>query len=360
VVTDLDLRAERLILHRIRAAFPDHRIIAEEAGVLGAADAAWTWLVDPLDGTKEFLGRRDEFTINIARIESGVPVLGVVYAPALGRLFAAEPGMAFVQDADGQRAICARSIPAEGATVVSSRSHGDPEALKRFETDRRIKDSITVGSSLKFCLVAVGQADGGVAIWDLEKARAALAEIGVRVPSTTRRPLERLMTWPISRPGSTSSRGRPAQPLRGSLWRKPWRFDSPFGIPSIATFALSSRTWPVSAGFLSRPATPAFNLSVYEDTAAPGEHFRLPARRRRPCPFQELPEGNAGRRDRHHRGAGRPPPDPATRRLGPARGRRHSPCVPPAGGRLGSTDPSGRRIPRARPCYSGRLGGTSR
>src|SRR5437660_9302498 len=112
------------------------------------------WLVDPLDGTKEFLSRNGEFTVNIALIEDGAPVLGVVLAPALGRLFAAGGTAALVEDDTGRRDISARAAPAAGATLVSSRSHGDVEALARFCEGRQIAASITAGSSLQFCLVA--------------------------------------------------------------------------------------------------------------------------------------------------------------------------------------------------------------
>jgi 3'(2'), 5'-bisphosphate nucleotidase len=152
------------------------------------------WLVDPLDGTKEFLAHRDEFTINIALIDSGSPVLGVVYAPALGRLFAAEPGTAFVEDREGRQEVAARNPPPDGATVVSSRSHGDPEALARFESKRPIKDSITIGSSLKFCLVATGEADlyprfGRTMEWDTAAGDAVLRAAGGRVTDLEGRPL---------------------------------------------------------------------------------------------------------------------------------------------------------------------------
>ncbi|HEV3128933.1 MAG TPA: 3'(2'),5'-bisphosphate nucleotidase CysQ [Solirubrobacteraceae bacterium] len=187
-VTEADHRAQAVICRHLAELDPGVLVVAEEdAERASASDASDRfWLVDPLDGTKEFVGRSHEFTINIALIESGHPVLGVVFAPALGRLFGAEPGTAFVQDESGRNPVSARAIPADGATVVSSRSHGDPDALARFESDRPIKDSITIGSSLKFCLVATGEADlyprfGRTMEWDTAAGHAVLRAAGGRV-----------------------------------------------------------------------------------------------------------------------------------------------------------------------------------
>jgi 3'(2'), 5'-bisphosphate nucleotidase len=187
-VTEADHRAQAVICRHLAELDPGVLVVAEEdAERASAADAADRfWLVDPLDGTKEFVGRSHEFTINIALIEAGHPVLGVVFAPALGRLFGAEPGTSFVEEDGGRSPVSARAIPAEGATVVSSRSHGDPEALARFESDRPINDSITIGSSLKFCLVATGEADlyprfGRTMEWDTAAGDAVLRAAGGRV-----------------------------------------------------------------------------------------------------------------------------------------------------------------------------------
>ena len=174
-VTEADERAQELIVSQLSSELP---IIAEEDASAGSdAPAGSFWLVDPLDGTKEFLSRNGEFTINIARIEEGVPVLGVVLAPAKGRLFAAAPGQRpFVVDEDGRREISVRAVPPEGATIVSSRSHGDADALERFTADRRVAASVSAGSSLKFCLVAEGEADiyprfGRTMEWDANLTR---------------------------------------------------------------------------------------------------------------------------------------------------------------------------------------------
>lgn len=187
-VTEADKRAEAIIVGALERVAPDVAVIAEErvsagAGLGGSAPARF-WLVDPLDGTKEFISRNGEFTINVALIEAGVPILGLVFAPALGQLFMAAPGMpAVLHDASGRREIAARVAPPEGATIVSSRSHGDADALARFTEGRKIAASITAGSSLKFCAVAAGQADiyprfGRTMEWDTAAGDAVLRAAG--------------------------------------------------------------------------------------------------------------------------------------------------------------------------------------
>lgn len=195
-VTEADHRSQAVILRHLAELEPDTPVVAEEDDELPAAGQAGSrfWLVDPLDGTKEFVGRSHEFTINIALIESGVPVLGVVLAPALGRLFGGETGSAFVEDSSGRSPVSARTIPADGATVVSSRSHGNADALEEFESGRKIKDSITIGSSLKFCLVATGEADlyprfGRTMEWDTAAGHAVLRAAGGRVDDLSGQPL---------------------------------------------------------------------------------------------------------------------------------------------------------------------------
>lgn len=195
-VTDADERAEELICAGLAELSPGVPVIAEEGCDRDAAAPAngSFWLVDPLDGTKEFLSRNGEFTVNIGLIASGEPVLGVVLAPALGRLFAADEAGAVVEDQQGRRGVSARAAPAEGMTLVSSRSHGDPEALARFTEGRTIANSIAAGSSLKFCLVATGEADlyprlGRTMEWDTAAGDAILRAAGGRVTDLDGRPL---------------------------------------------------------------------------------------------------------------------------------------------------------------------------
>ena len=188
-VTEADERAQEVIVARLAEIGQGIPIVAEEdADAVRARPSNGTfWLVDPLDGTKEFLGGNGEFTVNIALVEDGVPVLGVVLAPARGRLFAAAPSAgALVEDGDGRRPISVREIPPEGATVVSSRSHGDADALAKFTAGRPVARSVSAGSSLKFCLVAAGEADiyprfGRTMEWDTAAGDAVLRAAGGRV-----------------------------------------------------------------------------------------------------------------------------------------------------------------------------------
>ncbi len=192
-VTEADERAQEIILERLGSGLP---VIAEEgSAALGRPPAGAFWLVDPLDGTKEFIGRSNEFTVNIALVEDRLPTLGVVLAPAMGRLFAAAPGVEpFVEDDQGRREISARTVPAEGATIVSSRSHGDAEALAEFSTTQKVAATVAAGSSLKFCLVAAGEADvyprfGRTMEWDTAAGDAVLRAAGGRVTDLDGRPL---------------------------------------------------------------------------------------------------------------------------------------------------------------------------
>jgi len=195
-LTEADVRSQEAISTRLARLAPGVPIVAEEGGspAPGEPRSSAFWLVDPLDGTKEFVSRNGEFTVNIALIEEEAPVLGVVLAPALGRLFAAATGNALVEDAAGRRSLSARTTPAEGATVVSSRSHGDADALARFEACRRIAASITAGSSLKFCLLAAGEADlyprfGRTMEWDTAAGDAVLRAAGGLVTDLDGHPL---------------------------------------------------------------------------------------------------------------------------------------------------------------------------
>lgn len=185
-VTEADERAEAVIVAALRALTPGIPVVAEEAVAGGACPVvgAEFWLVDPLDGTKEFISRNGEFTVNIALVRDGAPVLGVVLAPALGRLFSGAVGAgAELEDADGRRRIAVREVPSDGLTVVGSRSHGDAAALDAFLGGRKVAALRAAGSSLKFCLVAAGEADlyprlGRTMEWDIAAGHAVLAAAG--------------------------------------------------------------------------------------------------------------------------------------------------------------------------------------
>jgi 3'(2'), 5'-bisphosphate nucleotidase len=196
-VTEADERAEAFIVPALRALAPGVPIVAEEMAARGQADAIdqTFWLVDPLDGTREFINRNGEFTVNVALIHDGRPVLGVVGAPALGRLYAGAAGQgAWVEDATGRRAARVRAVPSEGLSVVASRSHGDAHALDRFLAGRSVAQLVNAGSSLKLCLLAAGEADlyprlGRTMEWDIAAGHAVLAAAGGDVHTLDGQPL---------------------------------------------------------------------------------------------------------------------------------------------------------------------------
>lgn len=196
-VTEADARAEQVIVQALRALAPQVPIVAEEsvAAVGAPAVGALFWLVDPLDGTREFIQRNGEFTVNIALVSGGVPMLGVVYAPALGRLYAGDvQGGAWLEDGAGRQAIHCRAVPQAGYTVVASRSHGDAAALDAFLAGRRVAERLIAGSSLKLCLIAAGQADlyprlGRTMEWDIAAGHAVLSGAGGAVETLDGAPL---------------------------------------------------------------------------------------------------------------------------------------------------------------------------
>jgi len=200
-VTEADRAAEAIILAGLKEIAPDIPVVAEEEAAAGRVPRAARrfFLVDPLDGTKEFVSRNGEFTVNIALIENGVPVLGSVYAPAKNVIYWSVKGegafAAEVQDgkAGPARPIHVRVPPAEGLSAVGSRSHGGAETqdyLKRFT----VRDFVSAGSSLKFCLVAEGAADiyprmGRTMEWDTAAGDAVLRAAGGRVETLDGQPL---------------------------------------------------------------------------------------------------------------------------------------------------------------------------
>ena len=197
-VTAADDAAEVIILPALRRLTPSIPVVSEEAASAGdipeVAAGGSFWLVDPLDGTKEFLSGNGEFTVNIALIEAGRPVLGVVVAPALGQTYAAAGEIAFTVDAVGERPISVRQPPEAGLTVVGSRSHGDAAAMEAFLAGRRVANFRPAGSSLKLCLIACGEADlyprlGTTMEWDIAAGHAVLAAAGGRVETLEGAPL---------------------------------------------------------------------------------------------------------------------------------------------------------------------------
>lgn len=197
-VTAADEQAEALILEGLRSLEWQFPVIAEEAHAAGKVPEVKEcfWLVDPLDGTREFVNRNGEFTVNIALIENGNPLLGVVLAPALGQLYAGSLGNgAFMEDHAGRRSIQVRDASDSGLDVVASRSHGDASALDLLLKGRKVKSLVSAGSSLKLCLIANGQADiyprlGRTMEWDIAAGHAVLAAAGGQVQTLSGEPLK--------------------------------------------------------------------------------------------------------------------------------------------------------------------------
>ncbi|HIZ51174.1 MAG TPA: 3'(2'),5'-bisphosphate nucleotidase CysQ [Candidatus Pseudomonas excrementavium] len=196
-VTEADERAEALILGALAQCSPGIPVVSEEAAAAGHIPEVGQrfWLVDPLDGTREFINRNGEFTVNIALIEAGEPVLGVVLAPALGRLFAGARGCgAFIEEAGVRQPIECREVSPEGLDVVASRSHGDAQALDVFLAGRQVRSLKSAGSSLKICLVAAGEADlyprlGRTMEWDIAAGHAVLLAAGGQLLTLQHEPL---------------------------------------------------------------------------------------------------------------------------------------------------------------------------
>ena len=188
-LTEADLAAHKLIVTRLGTLTPNIPILSEEdvQTFKGPNAAAEYWLVDPLDGTKEFIKKNDEFTVNIALIREGESVLGVVYAPASEEMYLAAKGTgAFKLDARGKHAIHAKPHqPNTPWRVVGSRSHGGGELNAWLQ--RLVNHSlIPMGSSLKLCLVAEGRADvyprlGPTSLWDTAAAQCVVEEAGAMV-----------------------------------------------------------------------------------------------------------------------------------------------------------------------------------
>jgi 3'(2'), 5'-bisphosphate nucleotidase len=192
-VTLADRTAEAIVLERLADCAGGTPVVAEEEVAAGRVPVVREefFLVDPLDGTKEFIARRGEFTVNIALTRHGVPVLGVVYAPTLGRMYAANAitGRAFREDfrlgsrEPGARTpIHVRTAPAAGITAVASRSHSSAET-ETYLARYRVSERISIGSSLKFCLIAEGRADlyprlGPTMEWDTAAGHAVLLGAG--------------------------------------------------------------------------------------------------------------------------------------------------------------------------------------
>lgn len=188
-VTEADQRAEDIILDALAQHFPDIPVVAEEAAAQGIVPQTRNefFLVDPLDGTKEFISGKQDFTVNIALVRNGTPVLGVVYAPALKVLWTGDGETACkvhvsdtFEEMDVRRVRC-RAKPTIPIAVIS-RSHCTPKT-EAFVAEHGLIDSISIGSSLKFCMLAEGAADvyprfSRTMMWDTAAGDAVLRAAG--------------------------------------------------------------------------------------------------------------------------------------------------------------------------------------
>lgn len=189
-LTQADLASHRVIVDALRALTPDIPVLSEESGDISDEERlGWSryWLIDPLDGTKEFVNRNGEFTVNIALIDEHRPILGTVHVPVLEQTYAGIVGMgAWRQDGEDRPVpIATRRPPAEVPVIVGSRSHANPK-LEQCLAGIGAYEMISMGSSLKFCRVAEGVADlyprlGPTSEWDTGAAQAVVEAAGGQV-----------------------------------------------------------------------------------------------------------------------------------------------------------------------------------
>lgn len=192
-VTEADEKSEAIILAGLADIATPYAIVAEEqvaAQGFPEFDGTDFWLIDALDGTKEFIQKRGDYTVNIGLVLAGVPALGIVYAPARDILWfgatcpTTGERAAFVERDGASRApIACRAVPDTGAVVIGSRSHGSAEDMDAFVKDIKVAEMISMGSSLKFCAVADGTADlyprfGPTCEWDTGAGHAVLRAAG--------------------------------------------------------------------------------------------------------------------------------------------------------------------------------------
>ena len=198
-VTEADKRAEELILRSISMGITEkYPIIGEEAFASGNAPTIGEdpfWLVDPLDGTKEFVSRNGEFTVNIAIIENARPVLGIIHLPVKNCTYwGAAPGVFAQTGDDEERVIACREAPGDGLVAMVSRSHRGPD-IDKFLSNYTIASETSAGSSFKFCRIAEGLADiyprlGRTMEWDTAAGHAILNFAGGSVTDLDGNPLQ--------------------------------------------------------------------------------------------------------------------------------------------------------------------------
>lgn len=196
-VTEADVAAERIIVKMLREAFPEIPVVSEELvdaeGLPPTASRFWA--VDPLDGTREFVARNDEFAVLIGLVEEGRPVLGVIHGPAVGVTYTAwGPGTATRRYGGGAPEPIHARAPSDGLVVVHSRSHENSRRLAEFLQDYPVRERTKCGSALKFGVIAAGEADlyprfGTTMEWDTAAGQAVLEAAGGRVETLAGAPL---------------------------------------------------------------------------------------------------------------------------------------------------------------------------
>lgn len=187
-VTQADYDADNIVSPGLARLTPDIPVVSEESRHGDATGARGFWLVDPLDGTRDFLARTGDFTVNIGLVWDGKPVLGVMYVPVGNLCYAATvPGGAVVARGDGRDSpMRSRDVPASGFTVVQSRFRGRTHGVEDFLATRKVQEIVQRGSAVKFCDVAAGIADlypcfGPSYEWDTAAGHAIVMAAGGRV-----------------------------------------------------------------------------------------------------------------------------------------------------------------------------------
>jgi 3'(2'), 5'-bisphosphate nucleotidase len=197
-LTEADMASHRTIVEKLEALTPDIPILSEESAAIPFSErSSWQryWLIDPLDGTKEFIKRNGEFTVNIALIEDQRPVLGIVHVPVSGVTFFGGDGLGAFRQTGTQKPKVISVSPQRGSSVkvAGSRSHAG-ESLQKFLANLGEHEIVSMGSSLKLCLVADGSADiyprlGPTSEWDTAAAQAVVEAAGGKVTDTQMQPL---------------------------------------------------------------------------------------------------------------------------------------------------------------------------
>jgi len=198
-LTEADMAAHHTIVQGLKEITPDLPILSEESAKITFAERQqWQryWLVDPLDGTREFVKRNGEFTVNIALIDNHKPILGVVYVPVTGVNYYASIDMGAFKVEPNQSAIriTTRACPSDRLIVAGSRSHGSPQLEKFLALLNMEVDVVSIGSSLKSCLVAEGKADiyprfGLTSEWDTAAAQCVVEQAGGYLTDMELKPL---------------------------------------------------------------------------------------------------------------------------------------------------------------------------